>query len=54
MLYEVITPFVRTSVDHGTALDIAGSGSADAGSFYHAALMAGELAEQRVRATGSS
>ncbi len=26
-------PFVRTSVDHGTALDLAGSGAADAGSF---------------------
>lgn len=25
-------PFIRTSVDHGTALDIAGSGQADAGS----------------------
>jgi len=47
-------PFVRTSVDHGTALDIAGSGRADAGSFYHAALMAGELAKQRGRDTGSS
>ncbi|MER2493278.1 4-hydroxythreonine-4-phosphate dehydrogenase PdxA [Catenovulum sediminis] len=26
-------PFVRTSVDHGTALDLAGTGLADAGSF---------------------
>ena len=26
-------PFVRTSVDHGTALDLAGLGNADAGSF---------------------
>jgi 4-hydroxythreonine-4-phosphate dehydrogenase len=25
-------PFIRTSVDHGTALDIAGTGQADAGS----------------------
>ena len=33
-------PFVRTSVDHGTALDIAGCGRADAGSLYHAALAA--------------
>jgi len=33
-------PFVRTSVDHGTALDIAGRGVADAGSFHHAAAMA--------------
>jgi len=30
-------PFVRTSVDHGTALDIAGSYVADAGSIYTAA-----------------
>lgn len=26
-------PFIRTSVDHGTALDLAGSGNADVGSF---------------------
>lgn len=26
-------PFIRTSVDHGTALDLAGGGQADAGSF---------------------
>lgn len=26
-------PFIRTSVDHGTALDLAGSGNIDAGSF---------------------
>lgn len=26
-------PFIRTSVDHGTALDLAGTGQADAGSF---------------------
>jgi 4-hydroxythreonine-4-phosphate dehydrogenase len=29
-------PIIRTSVDHGTALDIAGSGSADPGSFIAA------------------
>ncbi len=40
-------PFIRTSVDHGTALDIAGSGRADAGSFYHAADMAARLASQK-------
>jgi 4-hydroxythreonine-4-phosphate dehydrogenase len=33
-------PFIRTSVDHGTALDIAGLGQADASSLYHAAQMA--------------
>jgi 4-hydroxythreonine-4-phosphate dehydrogenase len=38
-------PFIRTSVDHGTALDIAGHGLADAGSFFHAARMALDLAE---------
>ncbi len=38
-------PFVRTSVDHGTALDLAGRGGADAGSMI-AAL---ELAAQLVR-----
>ena len=26
-------PFIRTSVDHGTALELAGTGTADAGSF---------------------
>ncbi|MCX8957530.1 4-hydroxythreonine-4-phosphate dehydrogenase PdxA [Erwinia psidii] len=29
-------PFIRTSVDHGTALDLAGKGKADAGSFITA------------------
>jgi 4-hydroxythreonine-4-phosphate dehydrogenase len=29
-------PLIRTSVDHGTALDLAGSGKADAGSLFHA------------------
>lgn len=29
-------PFIRTSVDHGTALELAGSGTADAGSFITA------------------
>jgi len=36
-------PFVRTSVDHGTALDIAGSGRADAGSFNAALALAHKL-----------
>lgn len=34
-------PIVRTSVDHGTALDLAGSGKADAGSL-HTAITVGE------------
>ncbi|MGQ0545356.1 MAG: 4-hydroxythreonine-4-phosphate dehydrogenase PdxA [Betaproteobacteria bacterium] len=37
-------PFVRTSVDHGTALDLAGSGRADAGSLLEAVKLAIELA----------
>lgn len=37
-------PFIRTSVDHGTALDLAGSGRADAGSLIEAVKLAIELA----------
>ena len=37
-------PIVRTSVDHGTALDIAGTGKADAGSLLAAVRLAAELA----------
>jgi len=37
-------PFVRTSVDHGTALDLAGTGKADAGSLIEAVKLAIELA----------
>jgi len=37
-------PFIRTSVDHGTAFDIAGKGIADASSMKAAILLAGELA----------
>jgi 4-hydroxythreonine-4-phosphate dehydrogenase len=40
-------PFVRTSVDHGTALDLAGSGRADPGSLNEAVRTAGELARRR-------
>ena len=40
-------PFVRTSVDHGTALDLAGSGRADAGSLHAAALAAKSMAAER-------
>jgi len=36
-------PFVRTSVDHGTALDLVGTGRADAGSFSAAMSLAGQL-----------
>jgi 4-hydroxythreonine-4-phosphate dehydrogenase len=37
-------PFVRTSVDHGTALDLAGTGRADPGSLAEALQLAIELA----------
>lgn len=36
-------PFIRTSVDHGTALDLAGSGTADPASLMHAVAQAIEL-----------
>ena len=36
-------PFVRTSVDHGTALDLAGTGRADPGSLIEAVKLAIEL-----------
>ncbi|GAB6080031.1 4-hydroxythreonine-4-phosphate dehydrogenase PdxA [Hydrogenophilus hirschii] len=38
-------PFVRTSVDHGTALDLAGKGVADPGSLCAAVTLASELAQ---------
>ena len=41
-------PFVRTSVDHGTALDLAASGNADSGSFAQALVTAQQLAQQRL------
>lgn len=37
-------PIVRTSVDHGTAFDIAGKGEADEGSLVEAVLLAARLA----------
>lgn len=40
-------PFVRTSPDHGTALDIAGMGRADPTSFIAALRMAQDMAAQR-------
>jgi len=39
-------PIVRTSVDHGTALDLAGSGRADAGSLRAAVALAAQLAQR--------
>jgi 4-hydroxythreonine-4-phosphate dehydrogenase len=38
-------PYIRTSVDHGTALDLAGSGLADAGSMTAAIRLAMQLAQ---------
>jgi 4-hydroxythreonine-4-phosphate dehydrogenase len=42
-------PFIRTSVDHGTALDVAGTGHADAGSMRAALALAVQLAARRER-----
>jgi len=42
-------PIVRTSVDHGTALDLAGSGRADAGSLRAAVGLATQLCAARRR-----
>jgi len=47
-------PFIRTSVDHGTALDLAGSGKIDTGSLQQALTMAISMAtskhQQQVKA----
>ncbi len=40
-------PYIRTSVDHGTALDLAGRGVADAGSLFAATDLAIDLAARR-------
>jgi 4-hydroxythreonine-4-phosphate dehydrogenase len=40
-------PIIRTSVDHGTAFDIAGKGMADCGSLLEAIRLAARLAAQR-------
>jgi 4-hydroxythreonine-4-phosphate dehydrogenase len=42
-------PIVRTSVDHGTAFDIAGRGIADPGSMIAAVLLAAQLARATAR-----
>lgn len=46
-------PVVRTSVDHGTAFDIAGTGRADEGSLLAALEMASRLAEWRASRAAS-
>lgn len=43
-------PIVRTSPDHGTAFDIAGTGKADPGAMIAAIRMAGEIAARRAHA----
>ncbi len=40
-------PFIRTSVDHGTAYDIAGHGAVRADSFLYAGRLAREMVERR-------
>ncbi|MGJ8690934.1 MAG: 4-hydroxythreonine-4-phosphate dehydrogenase PdxA [Thalassotalea sp.] len=40
-------PFIRTSVDHGTALELAGTGNADKGSFIQAITSAIELSNNQ-------
>ncbi len=40
-------PFIRTSPDHGTAFDVAGTGVADASSMIEAVRLAAELAARR-------
>jgi 4-hydroxythreonine-4-phosphate dehydrogenase len=47
-------PYVRTSVDHGTAFDLAGTGYADPGSFREALTLARELAQNRARTAAAS
>lgn len=47
-------PFVRTSPDHGTAFDLAGSGRADAQSFGEAVAMARQLVAGRAAELGGA
>lgn len=42
-------PFIRTSVDHGTALDLAGKALAEPNSFFAAIEMAAQLAKRRLQ-----
>jgi 4-hydroxythreonine-4-phosphate dehydrogenase len=45
-------PIIRTSVDHGTAFDIAGKGVANAGSMIAAVKLAAEMAHLRAARYG--
>ena len=41
-------PIIRTSVDHGTALDLAGTGKAEVGSLIEAMQVAAEMARSKM------
>jgi 4-hydroxythreonine-4-phosphate dehydrogenase len=47
-------PFIRTSVDHGTAFDIAGQGRAEHSSMIAAIKLAAELFEKKMKGVGES
>ncbi len=42
-------PIIRTSVDHGTALELAGTGKADAGSLFEAVAEAARMAQRKTK-----
>ena len=45
-------PFIRTSVDHGTALDLAGTGTADSGSLLEAIRVAAQMVQHEKLLSG--
>ncbi|MEE2002752.1 4-hydroxythreonine-4-phosphate dehydrogenase PdxA [Alkalimonas sp. MEB108] len=47
-------PLIRTSVDHGTALDLAGTGQADPGSLLHAVEQAIQLIQRAATSTAGA
>ena len=47
-------PIIRTSVDHGTALDLAGTGKADTGSLAAAVALANVLANTLANALATT
>jgi 4-hydroxythreonine-4-phosphate dehydrogenase len=47
-------PIIRTSVDHGTALDLAGTGKADSGSLLEAIKVAAQMAQHKKFVAGHS
>jgi 4-hydroxythreonine-4-phosphate dehydrogenase len=49
--FTVGIPIIRTSVDHGTAFDIAGKGVADPGSLIEAVKLATRLVRSKTRGT---